>query len=82
MTVDLNKSTFTAEEAVELTQRGYEMIEVATANSPTCWIIGYLPQPRWCAANDLIPVVDMSINLPDGAYTMPSGGKENKDPSW
>lgn len=58
MTIDLTKSTFTAEEAAELTQ------------------------PSWYALDDAEPIVNMSINLPDGVYTLPSGNKENKESSW
>lgn len=44
--VELTKSTFTSEEAAELTKRGYEMIEIAECGRDNYWVIAYLPQPN------------------------------------
>lgn len=95
MTVDLTKSTFTAEEAAELEQMGYVMADVtAMGESEAVFAIvgteddeqhsepSFFPKPSWIAAGTVHPAVHMSITLPDGVYALPSSNKEKKEPSW
>lgn len=66
MTIDLTKSTFTAEEAAELERMGYETVGVATSDKPAYWLI--LKSDRRSVFVETFRELD--------------GNKENKEPSW